>query len=282
MAINIALQTFCKKDDGVIVQTPIYPPFLNSIKNNKLVLLENRLLENKQYAIYFEDFANKAKVAKVFILCNPHNPSGRVFGKDEIKKLAQICQKEEVLIISDEIHADIIYSNHKHTPIAKHAPNITLTLNGPSKTYALTGLSSSYMVVYNDSIKRRFIHSLVKLGYHIANPLSIEATIAALGAKEYKQDLLVYLEKNLKYLLQSFEKIEGINPVVPQGTFLLWLDCRKLGLSDAELQKLFVYKLGLGLNSGIEFGEAGSGFMRLNFATSRKNLEAAVKKMQKI
>jgi cystathionine beta-lyase len=281
-AINIALQTFCKKGEGVIVQTPIYPPFLSSVKNNSLELLQNTLVKDKDFAIDFEDFETKAKRAKAFIFCNPHNPCGRVFDKETVAKLAAICVRNDVLIISDEVHADIVYENREHTPIALFAPKHTLTLNAPSKTYSLTGLSSAYAIVQNETLKRKFTYALSKLGFHTANPFSIEATVVALKQKRYKKQLVGYLQENLDYLMREINKIEKIDAIKPQGTFLLWLDCTKLGLDDAELKEYFVNELGLGLNSGIDFGEAGSGYMRLNFATTRKNLKKAVQALKKI
>ncbi|MGM0624088.1 MAG: MalY/PatB family protein [Campylobacterota bacterium] len=280
MAINIALQSFCQKGEGVIVQTPIYPPFLSSIKNNDLELLENRLRKDKRYEIDFEDFESKAQKARAFILCNPHNPTGRVFSKDEVKKLAQICIKHGVLIISDEIHSDIVYGKNKHHPIAKYAPKETITLNGPSKTYSLTGLSSAYAVIENSSLKRKMHHSLTCLGYHIANPFTIDATIAALGSNQYKKQLLSYLQSNKEYVQKQVNKIEQIECRMPEGTFLAWLDCSKLGLGDTQLKEFFVHKARLGLNSGIEFGQAGSGHMRLNFATPKKRLKKAFKQLK--
>lgn len=282
MGINIALQSFTQKDEGVIIQTPIYPPFLSSVKNNGLTLLENTLVKSTNYEIDFEDFEQKAKDAKVFIFCNPHNPTGRVFEKDEVKRLATICQKENVLIISDEIHSDIVYDAKKHIPIAKYAPKHTIMLNGPSKTYSLTGLSSAYAVILSDSLKRKFTLLLTKLGYHIANPFSIEATTKALNATKYKKELLAYLQSNRDYLIGELKTIKKLNVLKPQGTFLLWIDCTKLGLNDKQLKEFFVCKLALGLNSGVDFGESGSGYMRLNFATSRKNLKKAIKQLHKI
>jgi cystathionine beta-lyase len=281
-AINIALQTFCKAGDGVIIQTPIYPPFLSSVKNNSLELLQNGLVKDKDFAIDFEDFETKAKRAKAFIFCNPHNPCGRVFDKETVKRVADICVRNDILIISDEVHADIVFENRVHTPIALFAPKHTITLNSPSKTYSLTGLSSAYAIIQSERLKRKFVLALTKLGFHGANPFSIEATVAALNDTHYKKRLLRYLQANLDYLTYELQQIKKLDVIKPQGTFLLWIDCKKLGLNDARLKEYFVDKLGLALNSGIDFGEEGSGYMRLNFATPRKNLKKAVKALKKI
>ncbi len=281
VAINMAIETFSAEGEGVIIQTPIYPPFLSSVRNNKRTLLENRLVAGSEgYEIDFDDFEQKAKAAKLFILCSPHNPTGRVWSEGEVQKMAQICQKHGVLIISDEIHADLVYRG-THIPIAKYAPETAVTLSGPSKTFSLTGLSSAYAIIQSDTLRRRLSHRMTQLGFHVANPFSIAATVAALqGGEGYVEELLTHLKGNLEYLDNALREFEKIEYFLPEGTFLLWLDCRKTGLEDSALKAYFVHTLGLGLNSGIDFGEAGSGFMRLNFAAPRVKLQEAIRRME--
>ncbi|MGM0534328.1 MAG: MalY/PatB family protein [Campylobacterota bacterium] len=279
-AINIALQRFSGKGDGVIIQTPIYPPFLSAVKNNNRTLLQNPLyLHEGRYEIDFLGFEKAAREAKIFILCNPHNPSGRVFEPDEMRRMAAICKKHDVLIISDEIHSDIVY-DAAHHPMALYAPNRTITLNAPSKTFSITGLSNAYAIIQNDSLRRAMKHALDTLGFHIANPFSIEALIAAYeDGGAYTNDLLAYLRQNRELLLQ--ELTGDIKAIKPEGTFLCWLDCRGLKLDDKALKEYWINDLGLGLNAGTEFGDVGSGFMRLNFATAKANLQTALSRIRR-
>ncbi len=283
-SLNLAVEQFTQKGDGVIIQTPIYPPFMNAIKHQSREILENQLqLINGRYEINFVDFREKAKRAKLFLFCSPHNPTGRVWQQEELEEIIKICNEYKVLIISDEVHSDLIYREYKHTPIAtlKNAKDITITLNAPSKTFNVAGVVNAYAIVPNSSLKRRFETIFKKYALINPNPFSIEITIAA-----YKQSglwldqLQNYLEGNLNYLIHELEQTPKIKPIKGEATFLLWLDCRELNLNDHALSNWFINEAKLGLNSGISFGAIGSGFMRINFALPRIVLKLAVKNLK--
>jgi cystathionine beta-lyase len=283
--LNFAVEVLTKKGDGVIVQPPIYPPFFNAVKKQGRKLLENELkIIDENYEIDFEDFEQKAKEAKLFLFCSPHNPTGRVWSRDELEKIAKICKKEKVTIISDEVHADLVYKD-KHIPIAtiKDAKDITITLNAPSKSFNVASIVNAYTIIENSSLRRRFLEIFSRYSLINQNPLSIVTTIAAYkNSDEWLKELKIYLQDNLAYIKQRLEKIPKIKAMPTESTFLLWLDCSGLNLRDKELENFFVYDAKLGLNTGISFGKGGEGFMRLNFAVSRSMLVDAMDRLEKL
>ncbi len=280
-ALNIAVETFSKPGDGVLIQTPIYPPFMGAIKHQKRRILDNTLVyEEGQYHIDFEDFEQKAKEASLFLFCSPHNPSGRVWQKEELEKIAAICQKYDLLVLSDEVHADIVY-HQKHIPIATLLPHLTITLNAPSKTFNIAGIVNAYAIIHDSRLRRKFLMLFKRYALIQANPLSLAATVGAYRQSDaWLKRLKSTLQDNLAYLNQKLDKMSLIKPVQPQATFLLWLDCRKLALDDAALHRWFSEEAGLGLNPGDSFGAAGSGFMRLNFAHPPKQLALAMHQLE--
>jgi len=267
--LNMAIETFSNIGDGVIIQPPIYPPFQSMVKHHKRKVLENELLvENGAYKINFEEFEEQAKEAKIFLLCSPHNPTGRVWSKEELTQIVAICKKYKVLIISDEVHADLIYSK-RHLPIGtiEEAEKITITLNAPSKSFNIAGVASAYAIIKNDSLRRKFHEAFQRYSLLNPNPLTLIATISAYTQSDmWLQELLIYLEKNLTYIRKRLEAMPKIKAMPTEATFLLWLDCSKLNLSDDELKDFFVNQAKMGLNQGSSFGKGGLGFMRLNFA----------------
>ncbi len=284
-ALNLSVEALSKKGDGVIIQPPIYPPFYGTIKKQKRKLLENELLlQNGRYEIDFADFEAKAKEAKLFLFCSPHNPTGRVWERHELEQIARICKENGVIIISDEVHADLCYAPHRHIPIASipDAENITVTLNAPSKTFNVAGIATAYAIVLNSSLRRRFFEIFQR--YSLVEPSLVSqcATIAAYTRSDlWLSELKRYLEENLTYLYEAFAKMPKIKPLAMESTFLLWLDCREMGMEDEVLAKWFVEEAGLGLNPGYTFDKGGSGFMRLNYAVSRKVLQEAMDKLKK-
>ncbi len=284
ISLNLSIEAFTNPNDGIIVQTPIYPPFLSSVENHGRRVLENRLVfKDGQTSIDFDDFEAKAKEAKLFLLCSPHNPSSRAWTREELEQMLTICHKHSVVVIADEIHSDLVFGS-SHTPIGSlpQAKEITLTLHAPSKTFNIAGLNTSYLIIPNAKLREAYSTEHKKAGLDSGNPFGIVALEAVYdGGEEWLEALKVHLVKNSKYI-SSFikEKIPEIIVYKHQATFLMWLDCRGLGLDDKELSEFFIHKAGLGLNAGISFGEAGSGFMRLNIGTSIDILEKAMNQLE--
>jgi cystathionine beta-lyase len=249
-------------------------------------MLENELkIVDGKYEIDFEDFEKKAKEAKVFLFCSPHNPTGRVFTKYELEKLAKICKENGVIIVSDEVHADLVYEGVSHIPIAslKDAKDITVTLNAPSKTFNIAGIVNAYAIVENDSLRRKFSEVFERFSLTQHTPISLVSTVAAYEKSDaWLVELLKYLKANHEYILERLEAMPKIKAMPLEATFLLWLDCRELGFSDEELKEFFVKEVKLGLNTGVSFGKGGAGFMRLNFAVSRSVLEEALDRLKRV
>ncbi|MEA3418374.1 MAG: PatB family C-S lyase [Campylobacterota bacterium] len=277
-SINFSIEAFTKVGDGVIVQTPIYPPFIASVHKHRRKFLENRLLyQDGKYTIDFEDFEAKAKKAKLFLLCSPHNPTGRVWNRDELEKLIDICRRHDIVIISDEIHADIVYEK-KHHILASLNRDSTIVLNAPSKTFNVAGLNTSYAIIPDKKLRKAYINEQRKAGLGDGNPFGIEALMAAYGSAGLWLDTLkVFLQKNIDFVNNFIRQHKlAIIPIKTEATFLVWLDCRGLGYDDKALEDFFSKEAKLGLNSGRSFGEAGSGFMRLNVGTSHEVVEEAM------
>lgn len=280
-SINFSIEALTQVGDGIIVQTPIYPPFFNAVHQHRRVLLENRLLyEDGKYSIDFEDFEAKAKEAKLFAFCSPHNPVGRVWDADELERLITICQENEVMIVSDEIHSDIVYEK-EHIATAKLLPNQTILLNAPSKTFNIAGLNTSFAIIPDKKIRSRYNKRQRISGFGDGNSFGIEALIAAYSDGEpWLAELKKHLQQNIDYV-NSFLREHNLDiiPIKTEATFLIWLDCHKLGYSDEDLETFFIQDAKLGLNSGRSFGEAGSGFMRLNIATSMTKVKEAMERL---
>ncbi len=234
------------------------------------------------YSIDFEDFEAKAKEAKLFLLCSPHNPTGRVWDKEELLKMIEICLDHNVFIVSDEIHADLVYEKAHH-PIGsfENVMKYNVLLNAPSKTFNIAGLNTSYAIIPDDRLRRAYKEEQNKSGITNGNPFGIEALIAAYDKGEvWLERLKNHLQSNIDYvkMFLGAEKLPLV-PVETEATFLIWLDCRGLGLSQKELVDFFVNEAKLGLNNGTDFGENGEGFMRLNVGTSTEVLEEAMQSL---
>lgn len=283
-ALSFSIQTFSKEEDGILINTPIYPPFYEVPKlNNRKIIDNNLIYENNNYSIDFNDFEKKAKEAEIFLLSNPHNPTGRVFTKEELKKLGQICLENNVLIISDEIHNDIIYSGNKHiciSSLSKEIEQITITCMAPSKTFSLAGLSISVIIIPNEELRNKFNHFLDMndLYTNLLGKVALEA--AYKYGEEYVKQLCEYLEGNRDYVIDFVNKnIPQIKPIKIEGTYLMWLDCKELKLEGEKLNDFFV-NAGVGLNLGNKYGENGNGFMRLNIGCPKSILEDGLKKIE--
>ena len=277
-SIHFSIEALTQPGEGVIVQTPIYPPFMASVHKHRRKLLENRLrYQEGRYTIDFEDFEAKAKEAKLFLLCSPHNPTGRVWDQEELDRMIAICRENGVKIVADEIHADMVYEKQHHI-MASLAPESTIFLNAPSKTFNVAGLNTSYVIIPDKRLRKAYLNEQRKAGLGDGNPFGIEALITAYTtAESWLEELKKYLKNNINYVneFMTHHKL-AIIPVKIEATFLIWLDCRGLEMDDKRLQAFFIEEAKLGLNGGTSFGEAGSGFMRLNIGTSREVLEEAM------
>ena len=286
-ALNMVLQTFAKPGDGVVIQPPVYYPFFNAIRNNGQHLLTNTLLEKDgHYTMDVADLEEKLRHPNttVMILCSPHNPVGRVWTKEEIMLVAHLCLQHDVLLVSDEIHHDLVYPPHRHQVTASLSEAIagnTITCTAPSKTFNLAGLQCSNILVSDAKKRRRFERTLERNGFFGINPFGEAATIAAYrhGAS-WLDHLLDYLLSNQRdmaaYLRKHLPQVR-INDA--EGTYLAWLDFRELHLSRKELEHLIQEKAGLALNHGHVFGVTGEGFQRLNFACPKSILMEAMDRL---
>jgi len=282
-SLGFAISAFSQEGDGILIQTPLYPPFASSIKHKKRVILDNTLVYNEGcYTIDFDDFEAKASKAKLFLLCSPHNPTGRLWSKEELEQMIVICIRHDVLIVSDEIHADIVYDGVHHTlgkfeQIARQC----IIFNAPSKSFNIAGLNTSYAIIPDAKIRHIYEVEQAKSGITNPNPFGIEALMAAYEEGEvWLEALKNHLRQNRAYV-QTFlaEHKLPITPVPTEATYLMWLDCKGLGLEHEALVDFFVKKAKLGLNDGESFGKTGEGFMRLNIGTSLKILQEAMMRM---
>lgn len=287
-AISAAIRAYTKENDSIIIQTPVYYPFYEVILDNKRNLVTNPLLlKNDHYEIDFIDFERKIieNNVKLFILCSPHNPVGRVWRKDELINLGKICLKHNVKVISDEIHCDFTYPGHKHYVFASLDPQFlmnTVTCTSPSKTFNLAGLQVSNIFIPNLKMKKKFEKAVAQTGYSQLNLFGLVACKAAYEFGDiWLKELKLYLIQNLDYI-RNFMKNELplVSLIEPEGTYLVWLDFRKLNLSEEKLEKLIVEKAGLWLDSGKMFGIEGVGFQRINIACPISILEKALFKLK--
>ncbi|NBC82978.1 MAG: putative C-S lyase [Bacteroidetes bacterium] len=282
-AINLAVLTFTQPGDKIIVQPPVYFPFFSAVKDHKRELVENELLlKNGRYVMDFDHLENNIdEKVKMLILCSPHNPTGNVWHKEELEQLVDICVRNNILIFSDEIHSDIIFKGNKHIPtatISDKAADITLTAMAPSKTFNMAGMASSVLIGSDKKRMNQFMREMQKFHIGMGNVLGHAGMEAAYThGKQWLDEMMEYLHENLDFLKSFIQKnIPLIDVIEPEATYLIWLDCRKLGLEDKPLKDFFVQKAGLGLSDGPLFGKGGSGFQRINIACSKNYLEQAL------
>ncbi|NVM44719.1 MAG: pyridoxal phosphate-dependent aminotransferase [Candidatus Lokiarchaeota archaeon] len=290
-AINMMVQTFSNIGDKVIVQPPVYYPFFSAVTANGRRLLLNQLrYENQRYTFDFEDFEEKAKdpLTKIFILCSPHNPVGRVWTREELKKIGDICLEHDILIISDEIHHDLILPGNKHTvfsTISEEFEQKTIVCTAPSKTFNLAGLQVSNIIIPNEKMRQSFIHTIVhKNGIGIPNSFGIVAMIAAYNeGEEWLEQVLKYIDSNFHFL-QEFvtNEIPDVKCIEPEGTYLAWLDFNSLGLNDEELKNIILNEAKIALDEGKLFGVGGEGFQRVNVACPKSILEETMQRIKKV
>lgn len=288
--IGMAINVFVKPDEKVIIQPPVYHPFRLTTLGNKREIVYNPLKETSE-GRYEMDFDNLEKVVddkcRMIVISNPHNPGGVVWDKATLKRLADFCHHHHIIVISDEIHCDLTLWGNKHTPFATVSPEAaecSITFGAPSKTFNIAGIVSSYAIVPNKALRQEFFGWLKANELDEANIFSPIATIAAFREGEaWRKEMLRYIEGNINYVIDYIEKhIPEIKPWRPQASFLVWLDCRKLGISHEELIHLFVDKAKLALNDGAIFGKEGSGFMRLNVGSPRSILKEALQRLEDV
>lgn len=285
-ALSFAVLTFTNPGDKIMIQTPVYFPFYSAIKdhNRQMVLNPLKLKDSR----YYMDLDNlKAQIdcqTKMIILCSPHNPTGNVWQEEELLELAEICIKNNILIISDEIHADIVYNGNKHIPTAmlnEEIANCTLTLMAPSKTFNFAGLSTSYFIASNKKLFDRMDQSVNKMHLGMGNILGNVALEAAYREGDnWLSQLIGYLQQNI-VLAKDFinNHIPVLEIIEPEATFLLWIDFRKTGYDDKTLNTLLVEEANVGLSNGIIFGKNGAGFQRINIGCPHSILEKGLQQI---
>ena len=288
-ALAMAVQAFTEPGDAVIIQQPVYYPFSEVIADNGRRIVDNtlELKEDGKYHINFEDFEQKVKEnhVKLFLLCSPHNPVGRVWTKEELKKIAAICRKYDVIVVSDEIHEDFVF-NGKHqvfADLSEDAKNRTITCTAPSKTFNLAGLQVSNIWIANPKLREKFKKQIAAAGYSQLNTLGLTACEAAYRyGGEWHAELLGYLKSNLNFLREFLQtRLPEVKLIEPEGTYLVWLDFGSLGLTEEQREELLTKKAGIWLDSGVIFGAAGEGFERINIACPRSILKDALERIER-
>ncbi|HUV99162.1 MAG TPA: PatB family C-S lyase [Gallionella sp.] len=284
-SVHAAIMALSQPDDIVVVQPPVYAPFFGAAKSVGRRLRLNPLeFEDGRYRFDLEHFERcAAEGARLLLLCSPHNPVGRVWQEDELQALLEICARYDVTVVSDEIHADLIYPGGQHTPLAGLGNGTVkiITAVAPSKTFNIPGLGLSALIVPDEKDRAAIAKAFGMLHAGAANPFSIVAFEAAYrnGAR-WLDDLLDYIEANYRFVRKYLQQhLPLIKLTAAEGTFLLWLDCRAMGLNDEQLKQFFVRQAGVGLSPGIIFGEQGSGFMRMNIAAPRSVIAGALEKI---
>lgn len=287
-ALSIAVRAFTQEGDAVLIQPPVYHPFSRAILRNKRTLVENPLvLKDGHYEMDLEDLEQKVldEHVKLMILCNPHNPVGRVWTREELTALADICLRHHVYVISDEIHGDFVWQGHEQTPyasISEEACLHSMMCTAPSKTFNLAGMATSNLFIPDPEMRRKFRSELLDVGQENMNRLGLFACRAAYeGGGEWLDQLIGYLAGNLA-LVRDFckNRVPQIQLVEPEGTYLAWLDCRELGMTDDELMAFFSDEAKVWLDPGTHSGEQGSGFMRFNLGSSRSVIAQALDQIE--
>ncbi|SDN98384.1 cystathione beta-lyase [Psychrobacillus sp. OK028] len=280
------IEAFTEVGDKVLIHTPVYPPFMSVPKNLDRQVVTSQLIEkDNSYVVDWESFEEcLSKDVKVFILCNPHNPGGKVWSKDDLTKMATLCQQYNVLVLSDEIHSDLIFEPNKHIPMLSVAnvPNNIITLMAPTKTFNLAGIQAAAMIVPDDK-KRQVIENLAMIrGYMGLNVFSLTALQTAYEqGTPWLEELLAVLSLNMDYVVEHLSKIEGIKVSKPEGTYLVWIDYRGTGLSEEEIMDRLLTVGKLALEPGSKYGQGGEGFLRMNVACPLSTVEDGVARFVK-
>lgn len=286
-ALNLIVQAFSEPGDKIIVQPPVYYPFMKAIQNHDRQVVYNPLLFNEgRFEMDFEDLISKIDSSvKMILLCNPQNPGGRVWTESELKRLGDICLERGVLVVSDEIHQDLVFKPGKHIPfsaISEQFADNSIICTAPSKTFNLAGLQTSNIIISNKALREKFVMEGDKYAVTMSNSFGALATEAAYNyGRQWLEEVLDYVEGNLHFITKYFKSNLPVLKVLPlEATYLAWIDCRELGLTPEELEKLFLSKAKVALNQGYVFGPGGEGFVRMNLACSRSTVEKAAQQMK--
>lgn len=287
-ALNFCTLAFTEPGDNIIVQPPVYFPFFSAVESHGRNLIFNNLKESdsKWTMDYDSLISGIDSKTKMIFISNPHNPVGRAWNPDELKKLADICLRNNILILSDEIHCDLALPGFIHTPVAtlsEEIANITITCIAPSKTFNLAGLSTSSVIISNPALRKYFNRVVENLHIGNGNIFGTAASIAAYSnGHQWLDSLLDYIDHNVDFVVDYCRKmIPEIVPVQPEATYMIWLDCRKFGMTGKELQNFFVSRAGVGMNEGSTFGPGGEGFMRMNVATTHQTVMKAMEQIER-
>lgn len=286
-ALATAVKAFTKEDESVLIQKPVYYPFFNIINSlQRKVVNSSLILKNNHYEIDFDDFERKIvqENVKMFILCSPHNPGGRVWTKQELQKISEICLAHNVLVVSDEIHSDITFGSNVHTvygSLSEQALKNSIICTAPSKSFNLAGLQFSNIFIADEKLKKAFSEELDKTGYDEPSVFGIVAATAAYSeGADWFDSVKSYIWENILFAKKYIEEnASQIKVLLPEGTYLLWLDFSKTGLSDSEINDRVLNKAKVWLDSGSMFGKEGEKFQRINCATPRIILEDALKRI---
>lgn len=288
-ALNAAIRAFTAPDDAVIINTPVYGPFARSIRSNGRRLVTSSLMDTAAgWRIDFVDFERKIieNKVKLFILCNPHNPVGRVWRREELEILSKICLENGVTVVSDEIHCDFCYNGSSYTPyasVSEAAAQSCISCTAPSKTFNIAGLQASNIFVKNEKLRSMLESELEKTGIHELNSAALVAAQAAYeGGEQWLDELIKYLHGNALYVKSFIDSnIPEIKMHMPEGTYLAWLDCRALGISDEDMKEKLLNVGKLWLGAGTDYGDEGSGFLRMNFAAPRSVVEEGMRRFER-
>lgn len=286
--ISVATSAFSEENDEIIIQPPVYHPFYRVAERNNRQIVENPLKVNKEkYEMDFQDLKEKiTEKTRMSVLCSPHNPVGRVWTRDELENFGNMCVENEIVIVSDEIHCDLVLENHKHIPTAAISDTIamnTITLMAPSKTFNIPGLFASVAIIPNKDLRDKFNARLERIELIHANTFSVAGFTAAYNYGEnWLKEALEYIEGNIDYAVKYInENIKGVNTYKPEGTYLLWLDFNELGKTPEEINDLLINKGKIMLNNGVMFGQGGEGFFRLNIGCPRETLEDGLNRIKR-
>ncbi len=287
-SISLALEEFTEPGDPVLIQTPVYHPFFSVVQHNRRTLLTNPLREEDgRYSIDFDDFERQMRSgARLFILCSPHNPVGRVWTEGELSRIAELCGRHGCLIVSDEIHCDLVFPGSRHIPFAdlpEGRGGGSIVCVAPTKSFNIPGLTVSTTVIPDDKLRRRFNRSLRRHHLSIMNLMSILALETAYrSGRDWLDEALGYIEANIDWLLDYIERrLKPLKAAKPEGTYLVWIDCRGLSVGHDEFARILRDEVLLGLNDGKSFGPNGEGYQRLNPACPRSTLEEAARRLER-
>lgn len=285
--IDFAVHTYTNENDGVAILTPVYTPFFNVIKNSGRTVKECPLkIVGKHYEIDFEALDKVLSESKMLVFCSPHNPSGRVWTREELEKVAEICKKHDIIVVSDEIHCDLTQKGHTHIPFATISDdmyNRSVTFVSPSKTFNIAGLQASTVIIPNEELFNKYIASMIKYNVGMTNAFAVCGSKAAYkyGA-EWLEQVLEYIAGNYKFVKEYIEEnIPEIKLFDLEATYLIWLDMRNITTNDEEIAEIFEKRSKIAGEAGTVFGTEGSGFYRLNIATQRSNVEEAMHRLKK-